>query len=128
MGRTGDSVRRLRRRAILVEIQGGLCAHCFEPMDPPRPLDGPYNPRAATMDEVRPRAGGGKLAGNTVAVHEACNGRKDRRPPTGCELVVLAWVNAALVERPSMAQDRVVAGLPGSWKAWKKARRPKPAG
>lgn len=87
----------------LCRVQDRRCACCFEHMAKKRRLgSGPKgkkkrdNPNRASIDHVVPRALGGLNEGNIVAVHLRCNGRKGGRMPTGCELVVLAWVNARL--------------------------------
>lgn len=49
-----------------------------------------------TEDHVIPRSKGGKTLRNVVPAHQPCNARKSNRDPTGCELIVLAAVNARL--------------------------------
>jgi hypothetical protein len=78
---------RSKLRRYLVEAQGGLCAYCFEPMQPPFP----QCDDAATLDHVFPRRSGGK-DGTCVAVHFRCNTKKGHRHPSGCELLALDWV------------------------------------
>lgn len=87
--------RRMRQRLSMV--QGNRCGICGNAM-----LDGKglwQHPSYVTLDHVHPkrriaRGEEGRHAGNLIAVHRKCNEQKDDRTPTGCELVMLAFVNA----------------------------------
>lgn len=120
-----------RQRALnlhlktLCEVQGRMCAYCFEHMsrkrrlgDGPRCHEKPLNPRRATIEHVLPRRLGGRDFGNVVAAHSCCNDKKGGRAPTGCELIALAWVNAkvqtrqvGLLARLTMRQELVDKGV-----------------
>lgn len=100
--------------------QDGLCGVCGKRL--------PFtwadkSPEGASRDHVWPRlpAYGGALRhmegragleGNTLLAHTRCNRKKGRRPPTGCELVRLAAVNARL----HIANGSAFAAEPPPWR------------
>lgn len=100
--------RRLRPKARTVPIelsrmidriamaQDMLCAGCCEPLD----LDTDDQEGRASLDHVVPRSRGGGNERNLVAMHRRCNGLKDNRMPTGCELIWLDAVNVRLFPTP----------------------------
>lgn len=61
--------------AELYHRQGGRCKYCFAPMD----LGGDGLMRA-TRDHIKPKARGGKQAGNLVAACARCNEAKADAP------------------------------------------------
>ncbi len=81
MRKKGPSHRPKRKRGRVLSLaelyykQGGLCKYCLAPMV----LDGHGNNRA-TRDHVRPKARGGKQAGNLVAACARCNNMKADQP------------------------------------------------
>lgn len=77
--------RKRRLIARLLEAQGGFCGICGERLR-----------RSPSVDHVVPRCHGGRNDGNRIIAHVPCNFRKGDRAPTGCELVMLAAVNARL--------------------------------
>lgn len=74
-----------RQRLIprMLEAQGGFCGICGERLR-----------RSPSIEHVVPRCRGGANAGNRIVAHTPCNFRKGDRMPTGCELIMLAAVNA----------------------------------
>ena len=77
---------------MLVQAQSGICALCGRTF-----LALAHTPNMhASIDHVVPKSRGGKTHGNVIAAHAGCNGEKGDRLPTGCELIWLAAVNAAL--------------------------------
>jgi 5-methylcytosine-specific restriction endonuclease McrA len=90
-----------KRRMLLWKLQDLKCASCGERAFPHL---GRKHPRALTIDEVIPRAKGGKREyGNQVVMHQSCNLRKGDRMPTGCERIWLEMVNARLRKRGKVA-------------------------
>jgi 5-methylcytosine-specific restriction endonuclease McrA len=76
-------VRRYKRRAALLRLQGGACFYCGEPMSTTAadPL------RMDTFDEVVPRSRGGMaIRTNVVLACMGCNRDKGNRMPTAEEL------------------------------------------
>lgn len=80
---------------VLMRAQKRRCASCAGLMfDKANECETGFH---ASIDHVYPRAHGGPDAiGNFVAMHYRCNQRKADRAPTGCELIWLAAVNAAI--------------------------------
>jgi 5-methylcytosine-specific restriction endonuclease McrA len=78
----------------ILEIQRGVCVGCGRAISA---SDTSANMRLS-VDHVYPRSRGGVNAGNRLAMHRLCNAQKGSRPPTGCELVWLAAVNARMVD------------------------------
>jgi 5-methylcytosine-specific restriction endonuclease McrA len=85
-------------RKQLVDTQRGRCGICGGPMADYDPRPGA--PFESSVEHVVPRKRGGGISGNVFASHKRCNTAKADRPPTGCELVFLAWVNARLANAP----------------------------
>lgn len=71
-------------RAAFWLAQDGWCPICGERL----------TSSGRTLDHVVPRSRGGAQLGNLLVVHNWCNLRKADRMPTGCELIMLAAVNA----------------------------------
>jgi 5-methylcytosine-specific restriction endonuclease McrA len=69
----------------MLEAQGGFCGICGERLR-----------NSPSFDHVVPRCRGGANAGNRIVAHTPCNFRKADRMPTGCEVIMLAAVNARL--------------------------------
>jgi 5-methylcytosine-specific restriction endonuclease McrA len=69
----------------MLAAQGDVCGIC-----------GIKLRRNPSFDHVVPRCRGGGNVGNRIIAHVPCNFRKGDRMPTGCELVMLAAVNARL--------------------------------
>lgn len=82
-------------RRKMFAVLDGNCGLCGDPI---------VNVRSVTYDHVLPRALGGGNYANIIPAHSECNGKKANRFPTGCELIVLAVVNARLGEGPNIAQ------------------------
>jgi 5-methylcytosine-specific restriction endonuclease McrA len=87
-------VSKLRKQLVLV--QRSRCGICGGPMADYDPRPGA--PFESSVEHVVPRKRGGGIRGNVFASHKRCNAAKADRPPTGCELVFLALVNAKLGE------------------------------
>jgi hypothetical protein len=89
----------------ITKAQGGACSLCGEPLR----LDAEVSfARQATIDHVVPRFLGGDNNGNRLVAHRACNSRKSATPPTGCEIVLLAAVNARLAQRIEAGTDETL--------------------
>lgn len=69
----------------MLAAQGDVCGIC-----------GIKLRRNPSFDHVVPRCRGGGNVGNRIVAHIACNNRKGDRAPNGCELVMLAAVNAQI--------------------------------
>lgn len=58
---------RKRKRALLFELQGGICCHCRQPM----------KPKHATLEHIIPQSMGGTMAwSNLLVAHKWCNERR----------------------------------------------------
>ncbi len=82
--RSARFIRELDKRASLAKAQDGRCYLCdglFTPANPP------------TLEHVKPRARGGKRAGNLLVAHSACNLLKADRLPTDREMAYLRLIN-----------------------------------
>jgi 5-methylcytosine-specific restriction endonuclease McrA len=91
-----------KRRMLLWKLQDLRCAGCGERAHP-HIRRGPHR---LTVDEVIPRARGGRREyGNQLVMHQHCNFSKADRMPTGCELVWLEMVNARLRKRRKLPAD-----------------------
>jgi 5-methylcytosine-specific restriction endonuclease McrA len=88
-GRYGFGATLLQRMVI---EQGHVCASCGGPLV----FDKSHPNLRPTFDHVTPRALGGGNLRNRVAMHGICNRLKADRAPNGCELVMLAAVNARI--------------------------------
>lgn len=90
--------RRMRRRRwLLWKAQGFLCPSCGQRICP---NFGRQHPRRMTLDEVVPKARGGRpMLGNQLVMHLQCNAAKGALMPTGCERIWLAMVNARLAAK-----------------------------
>lgn len=93
---TGYNARRLRG---LIDAQGGICAGCGGVMVKANGQG--FQPNAASRDHVIPKAmlaalGIDHLNNNSIALHQACNNKKDNALPNGCHLV---WLIAGLAYR-----------------------------
>jgi 5-methylcytosine-specific restriction endonuclease McrA len=84
-GRGNQHQRKQRLIARILEAQGGFCGICGQRLR-----------KGATVDHVVPRCHGGANNGNRLIAHVGCNFRKRDRMPNGCELVMLAAVNARI--------------------------------
>ena len=92
-----DGKRKRRRKMAIWKMQNLRCAGCGERAYPHL---GNGHSRQLTIDEVVPRAKGGKRElGNQLVMHQACNAKKADRLPNGCDLIWLALVNARLVAK-----------------------------
>lgn len=71
---------RRKYRALLYAAQGGICAHCEEPM----PAEWAQNaPDMPTIEHVEARCrGGGNALSNLLLKHKACNEAGGNRPPS----------------------------------------------
>lgn len=75
-------------RVPLLHAQNRLCGICGTNLHSGGPLN---------TDHVWPKAEGGfDGPGNIVLAHMACNDRKGKRLPTGCEIIALVAVCARL--------------------------------
>jgi 5-methylcytosine-specific restriction endonuclease McrA len=96
----------------LWHAQGGVCGICAKDMPLPSIVGTPCGDEP-NIEHVWPRRlrhedmtrmtcigvkRGRGTEGNTVAAHHDCNVRKGNRAPTGCEQIVLMWVNARMGE------------------------------
>jgi hypothetical protein len=78
----------------LWEAQGKRCGCCGGHV---LPLNFNHDRLGWTIEHVWPRARYRFLSeGNRFISHAACNNAKGDRNPTGCELIILALVNAVL--------------------------------
>ncbi|EJL30086.1 HNH endonuclease [Novosphingobium sp. AP12] len=90
--------RKARRRhkiAVLRKAQRERCGACGHRVPPLDVYCAPAN--RPTLDHVTPRAAGGRrILGNLLVMHQRCNATKADPRPTGCELLMLAAANARL--------------------------------
>lgn len=69
-----------RARALLTWAQGGVCAHCEEPLPTEWEVGAPDEP---TIEHVVARSqGGGNELANLLMKHRACNESGGSRPPS----------------------------------------------
>jgi 5-methylcytosine-specific restriction endonuclease McrA len=104
---------RARLKAALFEAQDGICALCFERMNPPCSNPSRTNqPLSATLEHIFPLVMGGRDA-TAVAAHWECNQAKRNRRPTGCELLALDWVRTKVRSsaRCQLLVDRALESL-----------------
>jgi len=88
---------RRRKRDLLTWAQGGICAHCEEPL--PQTWER-LTWDEPTLDHVHPRsAGGGNEIANLLVKHRACNEAGGSRPPSRRDRKWQAIVQARLAER-----------------------------
>lgn len=80
--------RKAKRRlaSSLRSVQSNRCSICGEV----------FGLAATSLDHVLPRSRGGGNKGNLLLAHDACNKRKRNRLPTGCQLILLDYVNAEI--------------------------------
>jgi len=96
MGDTRKAQRRTLRWA-----QGSVCAGCGKHL-PSAGRVRHCDPDYPTFDHVVPRSKGGtNRLENGILKHRLCNERRKDAPPTGCDLIWLAFVQARLAERPA---------------------------
>lgn len=87
-------------RSLLYAAQRGRCGICGGKL---------YGARFCSIDHVVPHSVGGRNKGNLLLVHRPCTAGKANRMPTGCELIMLAAVNARLPEIRCQFRPREVA-------------------
>ena len=109
-----SSVLRPRRRALW-QLQGGLCFYCGNSLG----SDGCDPSFVPTVDEVVPRAKGGRRAAdNVVLAHLRCNALKANRMPTPDELARLEELlsrDHARNERLVRLRDEIREDLDDDW-------------
>lgn len=96
---------RQARYMRLWAAQDGLCALCGERMPPLQPKNKRHG---WTFDHVWPRRYGFRDRGSVVLAHGRCNRFKADRDPTGCEILLLAAVNARIGDELTIRDNSVL--------------------